>query len=205
VRLEKEAGAMVARPLWKNAEQSVQFNSPILKDTLVYGISARNELFCLNAADGQMVWTAPLSNEASGNVQPPPVAAAQPPAAPPPPAPTAPGAAPDGATTSPAATPNADRPPGQRRGFGGGPGMRGGGMRGGGMRGGGYGSLVDAGPVLFALTPASQLIVFAPGGQAYNELARIKVADSPTHAYPVVSGKRIFTKDQDSVTLWTLE
>jgi outer membrane protein assembly factor BamB len=77
-------------------------------------------------------------------------------------------------------------------------------MRGGG-RGGGYGSIVDAGPVLFALTPASQLIAFAPGGTAYTELARFKVADSPTHAYPVVSGRRIFIKDQDSVTLWTIE
>ena len=70
---------------------------------------------------------------------------------------------------------------------------------------GGYGSLVDAGPVLFALTPASQLIAFAPSGQAYTELARIKVADTPTHAYPVLSGNRIFTKDQDSVTLWAVE
>jgi outer membrane protein assembly factor BamB len=207
VRLEKEAGAMVAKPLWKNAEQSVQFNSPVLKEAFVYGISGRNELFCLNAADGQVVWTAPLGNDTPGNAQPQPGGAAQPPATPPPPPPAAPaaGAAPDAGTTPPAATPSADRVVGQRRGPGGGPGMRGGGMRGGGMRGGGYGSLVDAGPVLFALTPASQLIVFAPGGQAYTELARIKVADSPTHAYPVVSGKRIFTKDQDSVTLWTLE
>ena len=32
-------------------------------------------------------------------------------------------------------------------------------------------------------------------------LAGIKVADSPTYAYPVVSGKRVFIKDQDSVAL----
>ena len=76
-------------------------------------------------------------------------------------------------------------------------------MRGGG--GGGYGSVVDAGSVLIALTPASQLIVFQPDGKAFSEVARIKVADSPTHAYPVVSGNRIITKDKDSVTLWTVE
>lgn len=70
---------------------------------------------------------------------------------------------------------------------------------------GGYGALVDAGPVLFALTPASQLIAFAPGGPACTDLARFKVADSPTHAYPIISGSRIIIKDQDSVTLWTLE
>jgi hypothetical protein len=75
---------------------------------------------------------------------------------------------------------------------------------GGGMRGGGYGTIVDAGPVILALTPASQLIAFAPGGASYHEMARIKVADSPTQAYPVLSGHRIFTKDQDSVMLWTV-
>jgi hypothetical protein len=64
---------------------------------------------------------------------------------------------------------------------------------------------VDAGSVLLALTPASQLVVFQPDAKAYAEIARIKVADSPTHAYPVVSGNRIFIKDQDAVTLWTIE
>ena len=56
-----------------------------------------------------------------------------------------------------------------------------------------------------ALTPASELIVFQPGDKAYTELARIKVASSQTHAYPVVSGNRVFIKDKDSVTLWTID
>jgi hypothetical protein len=58
--------------------------------------------------------------------------------------------------------------------------------------------------VLVALTPASELVVFEPSDKAFTELARIKVAESPTHAYPVLSGSRVFIKDQDSVTLWTL-
>jgi hypothetical protein len=62
---------------------------------------------------------------------------------------------------------------------------------------------VDAGSVLLALTPASQLIAFAPSDKQYTEQAKIKVADTPTYAYPVVSGDRVFIKDQDSVTLWT--
>jgi hypothetical protein len=62
---------------------------------------------------------------------------------------------------------------------------------------------VDAGTVLLALTPGSQLIAFAPG-EKYTEQARLKVADTPTYAYPVVSGDRLFVKDQDSVTLWTV-
>jgi hypothetical protein len=55
------------------------------------------------------------------------------------------------------------------------------------------------------LTPASELIAFEPSDKAYHELARIKVAETPTHAYPVVSGNRVFIKDQDSVTLWTVQ
>ena len=64
---------------------------------------------------------------------------------------------------------------------------------------------MDGGSVLLALTPASQLIVFAPSEKQYTEQAKIKVADTPTYAYPVVSGNRVFVKDQESVTLWTVE
>jgi outer membrane protein assembly factor BamB len=92
-------------------------------------------------------------------------------------------------------------------GGGGGRGGRGGrgGMRGGMRSSAGYGSIVDAGSVLLALTPSSELIVFQPSDQKYTELARLKVATTPTFAYPVVSGNRVFIKDQEAVTLWTLE
>jgi hypothetical protein len=73
------------------------------------------------------------------------------------------------------------------------------------MRGGGFGSIVDAGPVLMALTPASELIVFQPDAKAYTEVAKIKVAETRTDAHPVVAGNKIFIKDQDSLTLWTIE
>jgi hypothetical protein len=63
---------------------------------------------------------------------------------------------------------------------------------------------VDGGSAVSALTPASELVVFQPSDKAFTELARIKVADSPTYAYPVLSGSRVFIKDQNSVTLWTL-
>ena len=71
--------------------------------------------------------------------------------------------------------------------------------------GGGYGTIVDAGSVLMALTPSSQLIVFAPGEKEYTEQAKIKVAESPTHAYPIVAGNRLYVKDKDSLALLTLE
>jgi hypothetical protein len=49
------------------------------------------------------------------------------------------------------------------------------------------------------------LIVFEPKRDGFHELARLKVADSPTHAHPVVSGNRFFIKDQNSVALLTMK
>jgi outer membrane protein assembly factor BamB len=166
VRIEKQGDGFAGKELWKNADMAVQFNTPVLRDGYIYGLTGGNDFFCLNAADGKTAWSVPSS----------------------------PAAAEGGA------------PPRREAGPDRGPGPGGGRGRGGGGRGGrGYGSVVDAGSVLLALTPASQLVVFQPDPKAYAEVARIKVADSPTHAYPVVSGNRIFIKDQDSVTLWTVE
>jgi hypothetical protein len=77
-------------------------------------------------------------------------------------------------------------------------------MRGGGGRGGGYGSVVDAGSVLLALTPASELVVFKPG-ETYSEVAKVKVSDNQTHAYPVLSGNRLIIKDKDSIIAYNVQ
>jgi outer membrane protein assembly factor BamB len=69
----------------------------------------------------------------------------------------------------------------------------------------GYGSLVDAGSVLLALTTKSQLYVVQPTDKQFTQVASIKVADSQTFAYPVVSGNRVFIRDHDSLALLTVE
>jgi outer membrane protein assembly factor BamB len=143
VQLEKKGDRFEAKELWASKDVSVQFNTPVLKDGLLFGLSAQNQLFCVNAKDGKLLWSAAL----------------------------------------PAA--------------GGGGGGRG--------RGSGFGSVVAAGPVLMALSPAAQLVVFEPSNKELKTLARYKVADSQTYAYPVVSGNRVFIKDDNSVTLWTID
>jgi outer membrane protein assembly factor BamB len=147
-KIEKSGDKFTVKELWKNPETTVQYNSPVLKDGLMFGLSDRNSLFCIHAETGKTTWTAPA----------------------PQPAPA------------------------------------GGGGKGKGMRmGGGYGSIVDAGSVLVGLTPAGRLIVFQPTDKEYKEVANYKVAESGTYAYPVLSGNRIFVKDRDSVTLWTID
>jgi outer membrane protein assembly factor BamB len=69
---------------------------------------------------------------------------------------------------------------------------------------GAFGSILDAGSALIALTPKSHLIVFEPSDKAYTEVASIKVAESATYAHPVLAGDRLFIQDQNSLTLWTL-
>jgi hypothetical protein len=64
---------------------------------------------------------------------------------------------------------------------------------------------VDAGSVLFALTPTAQLIVFEPSDKEFKQIASYKVAAGDTYAYPIVAGNRLFIKDKNALTLWTIE
>ena len=132
VKLSKDGDGLKAQPLWTNPDNAVQFNTPVLKNGLVFSISADNKFVCINAENGQTAWTNPAG--------------------------------------------------GQR----------------------GFGSIVDAGAVLIGLTNGSKLSVFEANAEAYREVASYKVSDGQTTAYPVVSGNRIFVKDEDSVILWTL-
>ena len=59
---------------------------------------------------------------------------------------------------------------------------------------------------MLALTPAtSELVAFQPSEQSYSEVARIKVSSTPTYAYPIASGNRIFIKDQNDVILYAMQ
>jgi len=133
VKIEKQGDGFAAKELWSNPENAVQFNSPILKNGLLFGLSQRGNFFCINAQTGQTAWT-----DSTGGR-------------------------------------------------------------------GGFGSIVDAGSVVLALTSKSPLVAFEPNDKEYKELASFKVAENQTYAYPVVAGSRIFVKDQDSITLWTVE
>lgn len=141
VKIEKKGSELAAKELWSNPDNSVQFNTPIVKNGLVFGITSNDNLFCI-AADGKTAWSAPIG---------------------------------------------------------------GGGGGAGGRSRPGYGSVVDAGSVLLALSPRGELIVFQPSDKKFEQVARYKVASGDTYAYPILAGNRIFVKDRDAVTLWTIE
>jgi outer membrane protein assembly factor BamB len=133
VRIEKQGDGFAAKELWSNDRVAPQFNSPVLKDGLLFGLTDKGNLFCLNAKTGQTAWTDATK------------------------------------------------------------------------RGGAFAAVLDAGSVLLALPSNSELLVFKPADKQYDEVARIKVADSATYAHPVVAGNRIFVRDLETVTLWTVQ
>ena len=57
VKIEKQADRFTAKELWSNPDIAPQFNTPVLKDGLLFGLSNRGKLFCVNAKTGQSAWT----------------------------------------------------------------------------------------------------------------------------------------------------
>jgi len=133
VKIEKQTDGFTAKELWSNPDLAPQFNTPVLKGGLLFGLSNRGNLFCINAKTGQSAWTDTAQH------------------------------------------------------------------------GRGFAAMVSAGSCLLALPNTSELIVFKPEGKQYSEIARYKVSDTPTYAHPIISGNRVYVKDQESVAMWIVE
>jgi len=128
VKIEKAGEGYTAKELWSNPDNAVQFNTPVIKDGRLYGITQKGDLFCLDAQKGQTLWTAPLGGR-------------------------------------------------------------------------GFGSIVDAGPVLFALTPQGELVAFEPSDKEFKKLAGYQVG-TDTYAYPVITADGLCIKDKDALARW---
>lgn len=66
------------------------------------------------------------------------------------------------------------------------------------------GSITRAGDYLFSLENDGELIVVKNSPTAFEVVRRYKVADGETWAEPVFSGNRVFIKDLNHLTLWSL-
>jgi outer membrane protein assembly factor BamB len=132
VKIEKQGDGFATKELWSNAQLAVQFNTPVLKDGFLFGLSDKGNLFCINAKTGESAWTD--TNRLSN-----------------------------------------------------------------------FGAILDAGSCLLAQPEKSELIAFKPDGKEFGEITKYKVADTPIYAHPIIAGKRVFVKDQESVALWMLE
>ncbi|HOT73611.1 MAG TPA: PQQ-like beta-propeller repeat protein [Anaerohalosphaeraceae bacterium] len=134
VRIEKQGEQFVPVPLWENKEIATRYNTPVLHQGYLYGLSEKGNLFCLNAADGKLSWLDEVQR---------------------------------------------DR--------------------------GGFGAIVDVGSALMALPSNGELIVLEPDEKAFKQKVLWKTAQTPVYAHPVLDGGRIYIKDEQNLTLWTLE
>ena len=132
VTVQKLGNDFTVKDLWSNAELGTGFNTPVLKDGLLFGLSDRGRLYCMNAATGQTAWADEKSHK-------------------------------------------------------------------------NFGAILDAGSVILALPSDSELIAFTPSGKEYEELARIKVSDTPVYAHPVIAGNMIYVKDEETLTMLAIE
>jgi outer membrane protein assembly factor BamB len=130
IEVKKQGGTYAVNKLWTNSEITTTFNTPLLKDGFLYGLSSKSRLFCIDAGNGQTAWI--------------------------------------------------DDTPHQ-----------------------GFGTIVDAGSILIVLSSISNFVVFKPDGKAYSQIVSIKVSDNAVYAQPVLSGNRIYIKDNDSLTMYT--
>ena len=133
VKIARQGEGFVAEELWSNPDLAPQFNTPVLRNGLLFGLSNSGNLFCIDARTGRTAWTDATSRDRSG-----------------------------------------------------------------------FGAIVDAGSCLMALPSSSELIVFKPTAERFEQIVQIKVAQTPSYAHPVVAGNRIVVKDQDAVTMWAI-
>lgn len=60
-KIEKEKDAFMAKPLWKKTQAAGIYNTPVLKNGMLFGLSSAGRgstnLFCMNAETGEVLWT----------------------------------------------------------------------------------------------------------------------------------------------------
>lgn len=66
VRIEKKGENYLATELWANTELSVQFNTPVLNQELLFGYSDKGSFFCIDAMTGQTAWSDTVKHDRSG-------------------------------------------------------------------------------------------------------------------------------------------
>lgn len=66
VKIEKKDNGFAPVELWSNPEIAVQYNTPVLKNGLLFGLTSSGNLFCLDAATGKTNWLDTVSRDRSG-------------------------------------------------------------------------------------------------------------------------------------------
>ena len=66
VKIDRQGNDYLVTNIWDNADLSVQYNSPVLKEDILYGYSSTGSLFCIDAVNGQTSWSDTVKHDRSG-------------------------------------------------------------------------------------------------------------------------------------------
>jgi outer membrane protein assembly factor BamB len=66
-------------------------------------------------------------------------------------------------------------------------------------------SLVRTGDVLWALTTQADLLLFRDSDKQFEQVARYKMAETPTWAHPVITTGSVIVKDETKLTKWKFQ
>lgn len=56
IKIQKQGDQFTTKELWNNTELGTKYNTPILKDGYLYGLSDGRKFYCINATNGQTAW-----------------------------------------------------------------------------------------------------------------------------------------------------
>jgi outer membrane protein assembly factor BamB len=56
IEIKKQGNSYAINKLWTNPDFSTSYNTPVLKDGFLYGLSNKSRLFCINAKNGLTAW-----------------------------------------------------------------------------------------------------------------------------------------------------
>jgi outer membrane protein assembly factor BamB len=56
-KVEKKGEAFTTTELWKTKGIAYQYNTPVLRDGLLFGLSSGKKFFCADAKTGEVLWT----------------------------------------------------------------------------------------------------------------------------------------------------
>tara|TARA_Y100000588_G_scaffold273967_1_gene289905 strand:- start:1079 stop:2314 length:1236 start_codon:yes stop_codon:yes gene_type:complete len=66
-------------------------------------------------------------------------------------------------------------------------------------------AILNAGQTIFSLEDDAELVVVSHSREGFEPVTRYEVAESATWAQPTLVGNRVFVRDVESLTLWTVE
>lgn len=68
IKIEKQGEEYVPKELWNNPDLGTKYNTPVIKDGFLYGLSNGRKLYCMDAAKGLTMWTDTTMNSDFGSL-----------------------------------------------------------------------------------------------------------------------------------------